>query len=179
MADYDGQFYCLCPDSGSAAAATVTSGLATNTIVDTTNDDLGVDIDCITDINPNLTLASGKKNLANAVARRLLTDRSWLRDVTGDLDEKAGEYGEPILAGLNSSYSVAELEQIEGKVKDQCEKDERIKSADVSAVFVLATSSLTITINLEIASGPFSLILKVSALTVEILDGEGEVVASG
>lgn len=168
---------CVC---GATAVADEASTVAVVTagVRNTADSELGVDFDCITDITPNLILASGKRNLANAIARSLLTPRGWLYDVTGDRVEGAAAYGDDILSDLNAELTQVEADSIAGRIEEQCKRDPRVNEADVTVQWSLATSTLTMTILLETAVGPFPLIMKVSALTVEILDGDGETLVS-
>lgn len=184
MADLDSNFgelpyyeadanNCPCPDTTEGAGAEIPS---TNAIDNGLFSELGVDINCLTDIDPNLTLASGWRNLANALGRRLLTDNGFLFDTTGDA--QAADYGEDIRKKLNAGFTSDDARLLEGRIQQQMLQDERVAAADVDVVFVFSTSSLTITIDIETKEGPFTLIMNVSQLTVEILDGTGTVVAS-
>lgn len=166
---------CVCVDtSGESGSPGFLGAVVTQSIADS---ELGVDIACLTDIDPNLTLVGGWENFANAECRRLLTVAGFLFDVTGDTE--AADYGEDIRAKLNAGFTEADVGIFEGRIQAQMMADERAKSADVDVAFNFATSTLTATIDIETAEGTFTLIMKVDQLTVEILDGSGNVLVSG
>jgi hypothetical protein len=183
MASIDGTFFemaycemeannCPCPEDTGVGADLPSS----NAVQSALSSELGVDFDCLTDITPNLTLASGWRNLANALGRRLLTQNGFLFDTTGD--SQAADYGEDIRAKLNAGFTDEDVGNLEGRIHEQMLQDERVIEADVDVVFTFSTSTMTITIDIETKEGPFTLIMNVSALTVEILDGSGTTVAS-
>jgi hypothetical protein len=55
-------------------------------------------------------------------------------------------------------------------MRRQAMLDPRTEDATVTATFDLASSTLTATIRLETAAGPFSLVVAIDALTVSIID---------
>lgn len=151
-------------DCAEASAASVVLAETPSANIAQTGDDLGTDFDFMTDIKPSFVLASGLRNIANAIVRRLQTPPGFFEVFGGDPN-----YGYDILSKLNASMSTSEIAEIEKNVKEQCERDERIKTADVSATYSMATSILNVEIALLLEDGvTFSLILHVSQLGVEV-----------
>jgi hypothetical protein len=136
-----------------------TEGLVALTADDTA---LGVDIACMTDVDMALSLAAGVRNLGFALARRLITPRGGL---FYDPD-----YGLDVRDYLGAGLSDAELQALTGAVQLELEKDERVESCSVAAVFNVANNrlSLTCAVTTEDAVA-FGLVLSISSLTVELL----------
>lgn len=124
----------------------------------------GVDVDCIEDATADFRLARGRRNLANAIARRLSTPRGGLR--------YDPEYGLDLREFLNEDVTGAEIANAPGEITLEVEKDPRVQAARVRLVYNFAASSLRVTIGIVDALGPFTLVLSVSKLTVEILDAQ-------
>ena len=121
---------------------------------------LGVGVAGITSIGPRMQLVSEQTCLAHALCRRLITPReslSW--DLNAGTDMR--EY-------LNKGNTPANRFAAARAAKDECEKDERVQSASVDAQF--SQSSLSLTILIDTASGPFKLVALIDALTVSILE---------
>lgn len=129
---------------------------------------LGVDIDVLDGLPPTFRLAKGRKNLANAIARRLATPAGFLADAFGG----DADYGFDLRGRLNAALSTQELAAVGAAVEAQCRADERVESASVSVSHDMATSTLSADISLLTAAGPFRLILNISAVTTEILQPE-------
>lgn len=125
----------------------------------------GVDFACLTDIDKQLSLVGGLKNLGYAIGRRFYTDEGFLFDsFEGDAD-----YGKNILGRLNSGFTVAELAGMASQIEAQCRQDPRIKSAEVEVnQDTLSTSALLVDVQLETSEGPFSLVMKVTAETFTV-----------
>ncbi len=121
--------------------------------------DLGVDIDCLNDLDPTFALVSGRKALGQAIVRRLITPRGSLLH--------APDYGFDVRAFLNESVTGREIFQIESGIEAEVLKDERLFEADATVTYDEPTARLTIHLRLTDADGPFDLVLAVSALKVE------------
>lgn len=102
---------------------------------------------------------SGGHLVAEAIARRLQTPRGRLIDDPN--------YGFDLTGSLNDDLSQADIARISASVQGECQKDERVLSASVQASFV--TGALIVSILLSLASGPFRLVLAVTAVSVQIL----------
>lgn len=127
--------------------------------------DLGTDIRCGAfgfGIGKVFALASGRQNLALAIARRLCTPRGGL---FYDLN-----YGTSLVLLLSSEATEATILSYGPLVEQEAMKDERVLSASADLSFERESRKLTITLFLTDAEGPFRLILAATALTVEILE---------
>lgn len=123
--------------------------------------DLGTDISSLPDLD--FRIQSGYRNLAEAIARRLMTPRGGLfYDPT---------YGLDLRQYLNEAATDEVLYEIETLVAAECEKDPRILEAAVKAS---VTRPRTLTLNIELLtdSGPFKLVLAVNDVRVEVLYAE-------
>lgn len=124
------------------------------------NDPLGTDLSGVDDVDPNLTPVSGRLMLAQAIARRWITD-------PGELFY-APDYG----AGLRRYLSGAtdNVGALPALLENEARKDERVDDCKVAVSLVDET--LTVIGRIEDAQGPFSLTLSLSttALTLELLD---------
>lgn len=122
----------------------------------------GVDIAVLNDIPKNFALVGGRLNVCYALVRRFSTRRGSL---FYDLD-----YGLDLREYLSAGVTDEELSNLPEMIRLEAEKDPRVQSAEVGVRFERATQRLTITIRAQSATGPFSLVLAVSAVTVELLD---------
>lgn len=122
---------------------------------------LGVGIACINSVGPRFTLATERQCLAQSLARRLITPRGSMPWAPND--------GTDMRDFLNRANTPANRFAAGRAAKDECEKDERVQSATVTAKFNFAASQLELTVAILTASGPFQLVLGVDALTIDIL----------
>lgn len=120
---------------------------------------LGTSISCITDLDQNFALVSGRTALGQAVARRLITPRGRLLN---DPD-----YGFDLRQYLNDDLGPGDPARIASGIEQEALKDERVLTA--SAQVTLMAGVMTVAIALQDAAGPFTLVLAVSAVTVSIL----------
>jgi hypothetical protein len=108
------------------------------------------------------TTVNTRRIVAEAVARRLITSRGGLLDDPN--------YGFDITGFINDDMSQLDIANLKGSIKSECEKDERVNRADVTMVVPPnGTGAYLITIFLETNDGPFSLVLSVSSVTIDIL----------
>lgn len=121
--------------------------------------DFGQSFACVTDLRPNFGVVTGRRLLAEAVARRITTPRGQLID---DPD-----YGLDVREWLNDAMTPAQIQRLPALVDAELQKDERIVASTTEATFVNSTLHLTVTI--DDGDGPFPLTIAVSALTVELL----------
>jgi phage baseplate assembly protein W len=122
--------------------------------------DFGSDLSCVTDLDPTGAVVSGRRLLAEAIARRLQTPRGGLID---DPD-----YGYDVTDFLNDDLSPRDLALMATNINAECAKDQRILSAN-STVTLAAGGVLMISVGLTDLDGPFDLVLAVSDVTVAIL----------
>jgi hypothetical protein len=126
--------------------------------------DFGTDVSTYPDLDLSFAPISGQRVLAEAVMRRLETDRGTLVYDT--------DYGIGIRSWINESIGPSRIEELASLVTGECLSDERILSAEVAVSWVAATSSLRLTISLTPADGiapPFQLLVAVSALSIDLL----------
>lgn len=119
--------------------------------------DLGTDIK----IGKVLTFESGYQNLVTQLIRRLSTRRGALF--------YDPNYGDDIRLFMNRPITQTTLNQIAFTVKSQCELDPRVKDADVEVSYTQATISFSIKISITTFQGPFTFVLSVTALDVNLL----------
>lgn len=125
------------------------------------NPDFGTDISALPQLN--FSLKTAYANLAEAIGRRLITPRGGL---FYDPD-----YGFDLRRYLNETWTESTELEVETLLVAELRKDPRIFDAvaTIDASNILATRRLSITIEAETDFGPFSLVLDVSAVTVEVL----------
>ncbi len=121
--------------------------------------DLGTDVSCVFDATPNMAMVSGRRCLAEAVARRLITPRGRLIG--------SPNYGFDLTQYLNDDLTAGDLIRIAAGATSEVKNDERVLAATVS--IALAFGVMTVKVLLEDATGPFTLVLSISDVTVEIL----------
>lgn len=121
--------------------------------------DFGTGLSCVTDLTDTMSVVSGRRLVAEAIARRLQTPRGRLI--------KHPNYGFDVCGELNGDLSAADIARIQSGVEAECVKDERV--LDATAVLTFAASKLTLVITLEDAAGPFVLVLAATAVSVTLL----------
>ena len=120
--------------------------------------DLGDDFSCIDDVDLNLTEVSGRRAVAEAVARRWLTRR-------GSLFYDAS-YGYGLEDALHQPASA--LGTLSAGLENEALRDERVLQARV-LVRLDDKRQLLIRAELVDADGPFRLVASVSEVSVELL----------
>jgi hypothetical protein len=126
------------------------------------------DIDVVDDLPPTFRLAYGPKVLANYIARELITPEGFLAlNFEGD-----PAYGIDVRGRLNGAWSVRELSSLAAAVEGKIKRHERVQAAKVDVSHSLATSTLTVGIEVETAAGPFKFVLAVTDVSVELLQPE-------
>lgn len=125
---------------------------------------LGTDVAVTTGLPRRRKLVSGTANFAQAIVRRLTTPRGALAVVGEDPN-----YGHDVRQYLHREMTRAQIAAAEQAIADEVEKDERVAAATVTLALDAQASQLTLDITVETADGPFTLILSISDITVEIL----------
>lgn len=125
--------------------------------------DYGRDLACVTDLDTTLTETEpgGRRIVAEAIARRLQTPKGGL---IGDPN-----YGFDLAGYCNDEYTAANLDWIRSQVVAECEADERVTAA--TCELSVTSDVMTATIALSLVDDPtlLTLVLAVSAVTVELL----------
>jgi hypothetical protein len=127
-----------------------------------TNTTLGVDFSCVDDIDPNLTLVSGARCVGEAVARRIGTPRGQLF-----YDPDYGYDMRGQLHRVPSPRNAAVMGESEAM------KDERVLDCRMGVEWVpygtartdQTAESLSLTVNIQTAAGPFEYTLDIGDLT--------------
>jgi len=125
--------------------------------------DFGQDISCISDLDPTFAMVSGRTALVQSLARRFMTRRGSLW--------YALEEGLDLRDTLNESLSPADVQQLRKDIETECLKDERVAAARASVALNQTTHQMTVSVILRDGTGPFQLVLGVSAVSVTILNG--------
>lgn len=125
----------------------------------------GRDIACTTTLRTG-RYATGFRVVAEAIYRRLTTPRGLLRG-----GEEEQNYGLDLMSLVGSVNTRGDAASLEGRIKTELSKDERIESvtASVLETTVGPAKSFAITINVVTAAGPFELQIGVDDVTVELL----------
>lgn len=106
---------------------------------------------------------SGHQNLANAVYRRVTTDRGALK--------RHPDFGRNLRDVVGDAASTATLRAEERAFAREVEKDERVARCAVTFDFNSATETLTATFAVQpVGSGSFTLVLAVTAVSVTVLN---------
>jgi hypothetical protein len=122
--------------------------------------DYGTDFACVDDLETTLVMSTGIRVVAEAIARRLQTPTGRL---IGDAN-----YGYNLADWCGADVGPRDIDEIQAACSAEAEKDERVRSAQTTATFasdVLTVSLVAVLITDEV----FTLVLAVSAVTVEIL----------
>ena len=130
--------------------------------------DFGRDIWCDDSLRTG-RMATGSRLVAQGAYHRLITPRGTLR---GGDDE--ADFGLDLAGIVGSVTSDADARRLEGMVRGEIRKDERIASVSVVVTRTVtgAEVSLRVDIAAETDSGPFDLVLGVSLVSVEVLSLE-------
>jgi len=132
--------------------------------------DLGTDIRCPPSIGRVFKLVSGKANLALALVRRYSTKRGGL---FYDLN-----YGYSLMALLSSEFPAGGVLSVGPEIEAEAKKDERVFAASAKLDFDEVARKLTVTLTITTATGPFTLVIAATAVSVELLTIDGEAVAA-
>lgn len=126
--------------------------------------DYGLDISCTTDIDPLLGLVTGEEMMAQVCIRRLYCRKGSLLSDPTDNTLDARDF---VSGGIANS---AALLSIQGQCQGALLADERVLSVSVVAEYDTVFRVLTLRIAGQGADGPFSLVLSVDSVTVQLLE---------
>lgn len=121
--------------------------------------DFGADISTYPDLDVTFTPITGRRVVAEAVARRLITPNGGglFYDQTFGFDTRGL---------LNAPITTADLAVIAARVEQEALKDERVLGCSATVTFDTTQTPgvLSIRCLLTLATGPFALTLKISAV---------------
>ena len=126
--------------------------------------DFGTDVSAFPSIGAKARMVSGVRNYLEALVRRWTTPRGALF--------YAPDYGRDLRAWLNKEDTAANRFSLAVEAAAEAEADPRTISADAEVVAVVPGSAYKLRVDLETTEGPLSLILAVSAVTVEVLNAD-------
>lgn len=121
----------------------------------------GQDIDGIVDVGKSFAIASGLRNIGNAMARRLMTPRGGLF--------YDPNYGLDLRNYLSAGNTPQQLAQLQSEIVSEVSKDERIENPTVTVAINVPASKLTIAILTDTAVGPYKFIVEIGKLSVDLL----------
>ena len=121
----------------------------------------GTDLAAMPDFD-GVTLRREYDNLAEALARRLMTPRGGLF--------YAPEYGTDLRAYLGEPITDGVRYEIERMAALEAARDPRVHSA-TATLTAAGPDGLRLRLDVTTEAGPFALVLRVDALTVEVLYG--------
>ena len=123
--------------------------------------DYGTDFSCVEDLETTLSTVSGPMVVVEAVVRR------WSTPTGGLLGDP--NYGFDLSAYCNADVTPRDVAQLSDSLNAEAEKDERVLEC-TSTVTLATDGTLSVTANLTLLDGEeFTLVLAVSAVTVELL----------
>lgn len=121
--------------------------------------DFGRDWSCATDLDGTGRMVQGFDLLAQALVRRLITPRgALLRHPT---------YGAGILGMIDDVMDARGASRIAALIDAQFRQDQRVQRSTTQATY--AGGKVTTTTIVTTAAGPFSLVLSISNVTIDIL----------
>ena len=121
--------------------------------------DYGYDVSTFPDLDPMFTLVTGPRVVAEAVMRRFMTPRGGLVD--------APDYGLDLRARINGKLMPGDIARLQADLEAEAEKDERVLSATATVTAVPSTMSMRVSVQLETAAGPFTLVMLASSATIQ------------
>ena len=122
----------------------------------------GTDLSCTDDFPPAMPMSTGRRLIAEASVRRLITPLGQLR--------RHPLYGYDVRDEINDDLSPADLARISAGVNAQLLRDQRINQCTCTATLD-THGRLTLAIDLVDGAGPFPLVLSISDTTVSIVEG--------
>lgn len=106
-----------------------------------------------------MDVVSGRLCLVQALARRIITPRGALIDDPN--------YGYDITDFLDADVLPQTLSQVAGNIDAEFLKDQRVVAS--ASTVIVAANKLIITSSVQDSDGPFSLVLSVGDVTIDIL----------
>lgn len=125
--------------------------------------DFGTTLSCVFDLDPMGATVSGLRTLSEAIVRRLTTPRGRLLTDPN--------YGYDLQGELNDDVTPQQAAAIGANVDHEVQKDQRVATSSTTAT-LNPDGSLNVSISVQSAAGPFTLVLSVSQVTVAIIQAQ-------
>ena len=116
----------------------------------------------ILDSDAAMSLQTGRAMLAQRILCRLSTGRGSVIDCPNDCID--------IRDSLSDGLTADQIAGLGANVRAELLKDEQISDCTVRSTYSFSTSALTMTIQVQSAYGPFSMVLFVTNVTVALLN---------
>lgn len=125
----------------------------------------GRDVSCTTSIRSG-RFVSGPRLVGEALFRRFTTPRGLLRG-----GEEEANYGYDLTAKIGSAKTAAQKAALPGELQNEALKDERIESCSAAVVETKTGPAIAwdVTITALTLEGPFTLQIRVTELTVDLV----------
>lgn len=123
--------------------------------------DLGTDVSTFPDLDTTFSLMSGRRALAEAIARRLITPKGALW--------KHPSYGCDVRRHLNAVMTSQRLQVIKQECEQQAEEDERVLACECFVTFDDDSKAILIRVGLADKDGPFTFTAGISQLGLTLL----------
>lgn len=127
--------------------------------------DYGFDLSCVSGLTAELRVVRGKRLLAEALVRRLITPRGMLIDDPN--------YGTDLREYIGHEFTRASLARMKAEIQAELEKDERVIAVNVvRADFLAATRTLALELAIEAGEETFPLVVNITDVSVTLLSPE-------
>jgi hypothetical protein len=118
-------------------------------------------INGVLDFQPTMGLATGRTLLAQSLICRQTTPVGSVLDCPNDCFD--------IRDWISEGMTPAQISRLSQAVTNEILKDQRVTAANVQATFNVGTGKIVLTEQVSSGYGPFSFVLAVSNVTVELL----------
>lgn len=122
--------------------------------------DFGISLSCVSDFTPDFAVVTGRRLLAEAAVRRITTPRGQLIDDPN--------YGIDVRDFVLDGLTPIQMRRIPGLIDAELQKDARI-NASTTTIQSFANGVMVLGVTLDPGDGPFSLVISVTQLTVDLL----------
>lgn len=125
----------------------------------------GFDLSCVDGLTAELRTVSGKRLLAEALVRRLITPRGMLLDDPN--------YGTDVREYIGHELTKGALARMKAEIQAELLKDERVIAVTVTrADFLEANRKLVLELAVEAGEDAFPLVVSISDVNVNLLTPE-------
>ena len=116
----------------------------------------------ILDADPSMRTTTGRALLVQSLLCRQTTPRGSVIDCPNDCLDIRGY--------VSAGMTAAAIMQLYGTIQTELLKDQRVHAAFVTGTYSFQTSTLTINEAIQSGYGPFTMVLNVSSVTVQLLN---------